>query len=112
VSVDDAGLESPPAPAVTGTKIKKRIWPAVEMQSPEIDRVNKKLILRWSYNNDNVKLFQIYKATNDDSLKLFRSVSEKKFMDRISPGKYHYKVIAVLADGSRSEMGKGISFTF
>jgi uncharacterized protein len=112
VSVDDAGLESPPVPAVTGTKIKKRIWPAVEMQSPEIDRVNKKLILRWSYDNDNVKLFQIYKAMNDDSLKLFRSVSEKKFMDRISPGKYHYKVIAVLADGSRSEMGNGVSFTF
>jgi uncharacterized protein len=112
IAIDDAGLESPPAPAVTGIKIKRSIWPAVVLQAPEIDRLNKRMILRWSYNEEGVKLFQIYKSSNDEPLKLYRSVPAKEFTDRMQTGKYQYKVVAVFADGSKSEMGKGISFTF
>lgn len=112
VAVDDANLKSPPAPAVTGQKKKRSIWPAVALQSPEIDRLNSKIILRWSYDETEVKLFHIYKATNDEPLKLYRSVDKREFTDRMYAGKYQYKVVAVFADGSKSEMGKGISFTF
>jgi hypothetical protein len=112
VAVDEANLESTPAPAVIGQKLKRRIWPAVSLESPQIDRENSKMILRWSYDQAEVKLFQIYKSTNDEPLKLYRSVPSKEFSDRINPGKYQYRVIAVFADGSRSEMGQGISFIF
>lgn len=112
IAIDDAGLESQPAPAVMGVKIKRSIWPAVTLQSPEIDRLNKRMILRWLYNEEGVKLFQIYRASNDEPLKLYRSVPAKEFTDRMQGGKYQYKVVAVFTDGSKSEMGKGISFTF
>lgn len=112
VAVDEANLESPPAAVVTGQKLKRRIWPAVELQAPEIDRVNNKTILRWSYNESEVKLFQIYKSANDEPLKLYRSVLVNEFTDRMYSGKYHYRVVAVFMDGSRSEMGQGVSVAY
>jgi uncharacterized protein len=112
VAVDDSGLESPPSPAVAGQKLRRRVWPAVALQAPVIDRENKRMTLRWGYDQIDVKLFQVYKSINDQPLILYRSVSRKDFTDRLYDGKYHYKVVAVFADGSKSEMGEGLSFEF
>jgi fibronectin type 3 domain-containing protein len=112
IAVDDASQESPPAPAVVGQKLKRSIWPAVTIQDPLLNKENKSLTLRWSYEYTDVQLYQIYKSTDTTPLKLYRSVTTKELVDRITPGKYSYKVVAVFKNGGRSGMGEGVTITF
>jgi fibronectin type 3 domain-containing protein len=113
IAVDEASLESAPSPAIVGQRIKRSIWPSVTMQAPQLDRTTNKVILKWSYNQDDVKLYQVYKNVDEKPLALYRSVHSSEFSDQLNPGtKYQYKVIAVFLDGSRSEMGDGVMFEF
>lgn len=113
VAVDGANLESAPAAAVRGDRIKRNVWPAVKLDDPEIDRANNRVHLKWSYDQENVRIFQIYRAVNNNHLTLYSSVSGNEFSDRVTPGtQYMYKVMAVYHDGSRSELGNGVTLVF
>ena len=113
IAVDDGNLESPPASVVTGRRIKRSVWPAVSLQTPELDRTSNQATLRWKYDESDVKQFHVYRAVNDEPLMLYRSVAGKEFTDRMTPqNKYQFKIVAVFKDGSKSEMGQGVSFTF
>jgi fibronectin type 3 domain-containing protein len=112
IAVDEANLESPPAPAVVGQKLKRNIWPEVKLQEPVVNRESKVITLRWTYEYTNVQLYQVYKGTTNESLQLYRSVKANEFVDRIVPGAYQYRVVAIFNDGSKSAMGKGVTVTF
>jgi fibronectin type 3 domain-containing protein len=113
VAVDDAGLESPPSSPVSGSRIRRSVWPAVTLAAPLIDKSANKVILKWNYGQSEIKMYQVYKSVNEAPWQLYRSVSNNEITDPLNPGNnYRYTVIAVFADGSRSEMPKGISFTY
>jgi hypothetical protein len=113
VAIDEAGLESEPTAPVSGTRIRRTVWPSVDLETPQIDRTVNKVLLKWSYDLDEIKVYQIYKSVNDEPLILYRSVSGREFTDQLRAGiRYHYRVVAVFTDGSRSEMGQGVSLTY
>jgi hypothetical protein len=113
VAVDDANLASPHAAPVSGQKLKKSIWPAVTLAEPQIIQSSRTILLKWNYELVNVRLYHIYKALNNEPLKLYRSVFNKEFSDQLFPrSRYVYKVVAVFNDGSRSEMGEGVTIEF
>jgi fibronectin type 3 domain-containing protein len=106
VAVDEAGLESPPTPAVSGFMLAKPA-PAVGMTTPAVDREKKTVTLRWSYALPEAVAYRVYRKKNTESLLLYRTVKEKQFMDTgLIPGsRYEYQVMAVLVNGALSEMG-------
>jgi fibronectin type 3 domain-containing protein len=114
VAVDDAGLESPPSAPVNGSRIRRSVWPAVALADPLIDKGTGKVILKWSYEQSEIKTYQVYKSINDSPWELYRSTgANKEFADPLTAGNnYRYTVIAVFTDGSKSEMPKGVSFTY
>jgi hypothetical protein len=113
VAIDEAGLESEPTAPVNGSRIRRTVWPSVTLETPQIDRTVNKVLLKWSYDLEEIKMYQVYKSVNEEPLTLYRSVSGKEFADQLRAGsRYHYSVVAVFADGSRSEMGKGVSITY
>lgn len=113
VAVDEAGLESPPAPAVTGFKLPS-LKPEVAMKTPNVDRVNKRIVLSWTYEEQNVSSYRIYRKMNDGAVLLYKTVTDKQFVDSgLSPGaQYSYQVMAVFADQAKSQMSKTLNISF
>jgi fibronectin type 3 domain-containing protein len=113
VAVDEAGLESPPGPVMTGFRLTGP-KPPVKVSTPAVDRVNKKIALNWSYEEQHVTSYRVYKKINDEALMLYRTVKEKNFTDSgMVPGtKYSYQVMAVFENGALSDMGKVIQLDF
>jgi fibronectin type 3 domain-containing protein len=113
VAVDESGLESPPTPAVTGFMLPKP-KPAVEMNEPTIDRVNKRIILSWTYSQQDVASYRIYKKSDASEVQLYRTVKVGEFSDSgvTIGGQYSYQVMAVFHNGALSEMSKVIKIIF
>lgn len=113
VAVDDAGLESPPTPVVTGFKLPS-VRPAVAIGTPQVDRSNKQITLRWTYAEADVVSYRIYRKANDGEMQLYKTIQAKEFVDReISAGSsYNYQVVAVFAKGGMSSMGKVVEVKY
>jgi fibronectin type 3 domain-containing protein len=113
VAIDDAGLESPPSAPVNGSRIRRSVWPAVTLADPFIDKGIGKVILNWTYDQIEIKVYQVYKSINDSPWQLYRTIANNEFTDPLTAGNaYRYTVIAVFKDGSKSEMPKGVSFRY
>lgn len=113
IAIDEANLESPPAPVVTGF-ILPQPKPPVDLATPTIDRVTKKIILSWTCTQADVVSYRIYKKTKDGAMQLYRTIKEKQFIDSgmIVGGQYSYKVMAVFGNGAFSEMSKELEVSF
>lgn len=107
VAVDEAGLESPPTPALSGFMLPKPAS-AVEMSTPGVDREKKTITIRWSYASPEAVAYRIYRKKNAETPLLYRTVKEKQFTDiGVTVGtRYEYQVVAVLANGALSALGK------
>lgn len=113
-AVDEAALESPPATPVSGSKINTGLDKPVQLEEPIIDRANRKVTIRWPNSESDISSFQIYKAVNDNPLTLYRTVKTNEFTDpmlRIGDA-YSYRILAILKDGSRSELSEEVKFIF
>ncbi|MBT1705417.1 fibronectin type III domain-containing protein [Chryseosolibacter indicus] len=113
IAIDEAGLESPPAPVVTGFKLPQP-KPSVDVKAPLVDRENKKIVLKWNYNEKDVVAYRVYRKMNDGDMQLYKTVKVKEFVDQeISPGSsYGYQVVAVFVKGALSGMGKMVEVEF
>jgi fibronectin type 3 domain-containing protein len=107
IAVDEANLESPPAPVVTGFMLSKPKT-AVSLAQPTVNLEKKTIILNWTYDQSNVTSFRIYRKINDGAMQLYRTVKEKQFVDvgMVTGTKYSYRVMAVFSNGALSEMSK------
>jgi fibronectin type 3 domain-containing protein len=112
LSIDDAGLESPPAPVVTGFKLPGNN-PAVELKLQSVDRSNKRIILSWSP-AANISVYRVYKKINDGPLQLYKTTSENKLTDiAVAPGQsYSYQVVVVFKNGALSSMSKKVAINY
>jgi fibronectin type 3 domain-containing protein len=113
VAVDEASLESPPTPVVTGFKLPG-LKAAVVVNPPVVDRVNKKVTLTWLYEDQNAVSYRIYKKMNDGEELLYRTVKDKQFVDigLTAGNKYSYSIMVVFKDGSQSKFSKSIEIVF
>lgn len=113
IAVDEASLESPPAAVISGFKLPGLNAP-VTLNPPVIDREGRKTALSWSYNENTVVSYRVYRKINDSDMMLYRTVKERQFFDvGMNPGiKYTYSIMAVFKDGSQSKMSKDIEIVF
>lgn len=113
IAIDEAGLESPPTPALTGFKLPQP-RPEVVLNQPSLDRENMRIKLTWNYAEQNVIAYKIYRKLNDGSTVLYRTVKEKQFIDSgLSPGtNCSYKVMAVFEDQTKSVLSRELNVAF
>lgn len=113
LAIDDAGLESPPSPAITGFKLPGT-KSAVDLKLKTVDRTNKKITLSWTYTSEQISGYRIYKKTNDNALQLYKTTRENQFTDTaIAPGQhYTYQVMAVFTNGALSGLSKKITVDY
>lgn len=116
VAVDRAGLESDPAQAVSGTKLLTAVKPAITMSDPDIDRTNKKIVLKWKYDQRGVEKYQVYRAKEGENLKLYSTIAGTafNFEDRqlITNSTYTYRVMALFVTGAKSELSREIKVVY
>lgn len=116
IAVDEAGLESDPSSAVRGARIPASLKPAVSWNNPVVDRTNAQIILNWEYNQPGVESFRIYRAKGDESMILYKSVSQElqqyKDKELLIGEKYTYKIMAVFKDGGKSSLSRNFNVTY
>jgi len=112
IAVDEASLESPPTPVVSGFKLPS--LKAAAAVNAVIDRVGNKIILRWSYDDANAVSYRIYRKMNNGQMMLYRTVKEKQFNDTgvIVNNDYSYAVMVIFNDGSQSKLSKEVEVKF
>jgi fibronectin type 3 domain-containing protein len=113
IAVDEASLESPPAPVVSGFKLPG-LKGAVTINAPVIDREKKVIMLGWSYDDSNAVSYRVYRKINDGDVMLYRTVKEKQFTDTgMATGvKYRYSVMVVFKDGSHSKFSDEVEIVY
>jgi fibronectin type 3 domain-containing protein len=113
IAVDEAALESPPAPVISGFKLPG-LKPAVSINPPVIDHENRRIILSWSCEETNVVSYRIYRKIDEGDVMLYRTVTEKQFIDiGMNAGiKYSYSVMAVYKDRSQSKLSKEVEIVY
>ena len=114
VSVDDAGLESPPAHPVTGSRVQT-LRPAITWRRPRINREDNQLTISWNHSQSNIQTFRLYRAVDTSPPVLFKIVQgdEAEFTDDIIPGRtYTYRIMAHFADGAKSLFSEAIKFEY
>jgi fibronectin type 3 domain-containing protein len=116
VAVDDSGLESEPAQAVVGSRIDRKLKPAVKFSEPVINRENKEVILTWTYELPAVKSYMIFKSIGDEQPVLYKTIpaTSKQFTDKplVAGEQYRYRVMALFENHSKSELSKELIITF
>lgn len=116
VAVDQSDLESDPASPVSGTKILNPIKPAVVLGNVDVDRVNKKITLKWNYDQPEVNQYQIYRAREGQPLKLLSTINSelKSFEDKQLNinSIYTYRIIALFASGAKSAFSKEVTVNY
>jgi fibronectin type 3 domain-containing protein len=114
IAIDEGQLESPPSEAVTGTKLKTPLKPAINKIESIVDRSSGKLTLKWIYEGSGIQAYKIYRATNGEPLKLHKTILTREFIDaQLNPGKsYKYQIMVLFTDGSMSAFSEAVELTF
>lgn len=112
LAIDAAGLESVPAEPIEAARLINPVKPRVLVTSPEIDRENKFIKLRWSYTQSSVAKYQIYRGREGETARLYTTVNglSNDFVDRQLQMNsiYTYQIVALFTSGARSEFSDKI----
>lgn len=112
MAVDVAGLESDPCAPVTASRLFNPVKPPVVVSSPEIDREEKMIRIKWMYQQQGVSKYQIYRAKEGEDIRLYQTIpsGENSFEDRrlVVNSKYIYQVVALFSTGAKSEFSEKI----
>jgi uncharacterized protein len=115
VSVDDAGLESEPAHAISKVRIDITLRPAVKWKRPRISREENEIRLSWQYDQQHVQSYRLFRSVDDSSPVLFQSLggNESGYTDVMTPGRrYSYRIMAVFEDGYKSSLSDELKFVY
>ncbi|WP_456315332.1 fibronectin type III domain-containing protein [Pseudomonas shirazensis] len=105
---DESNLVSNPSPGVNLFVPKYSVMPAIKGFFAQVNKNTNTIDLSWEYSNNEVDNFEIYKASNKDSLQLIQIVTGKT--KRLSDPTitintiYKYGIRAVFKDGRTSQM--------
>ncbi|MBX2942943.1 MAG: fibronectin type III domain-containing protein [Cyclobacteriaceae bacterium] len=112
LAVDQSGLESTPATPVSAARLISAVKPPVQIAEPEIDRTAKNIRLKWNYEQNGVYKYQIYRAKENDTIRLYKTIegTTNDFNDKelVMNSVYTYQVVAVFSSGARSAFSEKI----
>jgi fibronectin type 3 domain-containing protein len=113
VAVDSAGLVSDPAVPIQAGKILTAVKPPVKIKD-DVDRTGKRIRLSWQYDEPGVAKYQVYRAREDEPLKLWATLEGNAFEDKqvVMNTRYTYRVMAVFRSGARSAMSDEVSIKY
>ncbi|NOS90696.1 MAG: hypothetical protein HOP30_02130 [Cyclobacteriaceae bacterium] len=107
VATDKSKLMSSLSQPAAGRLINNLIKPTISNIKIEIDRSEKSITLRWSYNESNVTKFLIYRSVNNEPLMLYKTVAGGKFLFKdlnlMIRNLYKYRIKAVFDNGSENQ---------
>lgn len=115
ISVDDAGLESPPARAARGTKTGPSSAAPLTWQKPVVNGEENRITLRWDRPEPPPRSFRIYRAVNHRPPLVLTTLEgdEGEFTDTIIPGEhYAYRIMAVYENGRKSSLSTALQFQY
>ncbi|MDQ8013082.1 MAG: hypothetical protein REI96_11580, partial [Flavobacterium nitrogenifigens] len=105
---DESGLVSKPSPEIALFVPNYTVKPAVKGFFAQANVTTKSIDLSWSYDEAGVESFEIYKATNTESLQLIQMVKPetRKLSDPTLTinTTYKYGIRALFKDGRMSKM--------
>lgn len=105
---DESNLVSNPSPAVNLFVPKYSLMPPIKGFFAQVNKTTNTIDLSWEYSNNDVDSFEIYKASDKDTLQLIQVVTGK--IKRLSDPtitintNYKYGIRAVYKDGRMSKM--------
>lgn len=112
LAVDQSGLESKPATPVSAARLISVVKPPIQILNPEVDRTEKYIRLKWTYEQSGVYNYQIYRAKENETIRLYKTIegSANYFNDKelVMNSVYTYQVIAVFSSGAKSAFSEKI----
>lgn len=115
IAIDDAGLESDPAPPVSTTRVDNDLAPSIQWKKPEINREQNQITLAWTYAQPAIRFFRIYRAADHHRPVLFKTIDgeQRTFTDTMIPGKhYSYRIMALHEGGKKSFLSEVLEFQY
>lgn len=116
VAIDDSGNRSIPSNPVTGKSLDNGSRPVIADVRAEADRTQKSIRLHWTYSQDRLSKYVIYRAKNDEPMTLYKSVpadSQGLNDTNLSMSTtYRYRVKASFKDGGESPFSDEVKVEF
>ncbi|MGB3463730.1 MAG: hypothetical protein WBA74_00595, partial [Cyclobacteriaceae bacterium] len=116
VAVDDAGIESEPAPPVSIKWRSRSPYPAIDNLYYNVSQEEREIAVSWSYNQPNVSKYKIYKSINGRPFTLVKTVTgdttEWKDEFSINEEQVSYRIVAAFTNGDSSEFSKILKVNF
>jgi len=116
VSLDDSGNRSLPSAPVSGKRLDTGVRPVIKGLRADVDRTQKSIKLYWTYSQERMSKFIVYRAKNDEPLSLYTSVSadSQGVVDTsLSMNTtYRYRVKASFKDGGESPFSEEIKVEY
>ncbi|UXP33660.1 hypothetical protein N6H18_06800 [Reichenbachiella agarivorans] len=115
IAVDDDGLESLPAKPVTMLRKKLNPYPSITSLNHVVDQEKKTIVLSWSYNQDDVVKYRLYKSVGDSALQLYKELPvaqsvSNQFVDQYTgDSQLAYSLQAVFESGEMSVLSKKLN---
>jgi uncharacterized protein len=112
---DSAGLKSTPT-FISVNCIDNGLRPAIAGILSKVDREGRKIVLQWKYPTDGLRGFQVYRASGESPMRLYKFVEPDKiqFIDkelRVNTT-YTYTLKAIFKNGAESEMSEGVTLNY
>lgn len=114
ICVDDAGLQSHPADPISSVLVETKPQEKVKWKSAIIKKEEKIVLLSWM-KYESVRRFQILKSVGDGPFTIYKTIGGDvvEIAERINPGdRFRYKLVALLINGSKSELSDPIIVEF
>ncbi len=103
IAVDEAGLESEAAQAISVSRAMIQLLPPVRWVEPIKDVSLKTIKLQWLYEQESIKQFKIYKTVNNGAEVLYRTLpaNQLSFVDKVAMGSiYQYRILPIAGNGT------------
>lgn len=112
VAVDDSKLESEPENEVSAKMIDTYVRPAITKIQQSVDYNAQSVLLKWSYDEKEVKNFIVYRSENNEPYRIYKTVAgntlELNDKNLKISSVYKYRIKASYTDGAQSELSKEI----
>lgn len=116
IAIDKNGLRSAPSITVMGKALENKVRLAIKNLTAQVNRESKTISLRWEYNEPGVSKYLIYRATGDEPMALYKTISgnSTNFTDANlkMDTRYQYRVKSVFWGGDKSEFSKEIKMKY
>jgi hypothetical protein len=108
IAVDDSGLESTPAVPLNIRFVLREPFPPVAEVFHKIDKDKRMITLRWTYDQDNIEKFLIYKSVDDMPPRVYTSVegAKRELVDHYLPTQKHveYRIVVNFKTGEKTKL--------